>query len=270
MSVGHRPISQSPAESKIFEAIINQNLTDFCKKTKKIPDEQFGFKYKHSTVHALNKLYPDMNKYVHDQTKVGAVLIDLEKAFDSVCLDGLIFKLNREKFPPELILMVYDMIHGKSFIITDSINLSTVTFTVEEGLQQGTVNSPLLFNIFTADVLKLTGLNEINSESHAIGFADDLVVYAAHRDTRTMQIHLNTPVNKINSWYMNWNLRVNPDKCQCILFRKNISSYGHNQSKLIKEFNISAVRSGTGQREPVPRKSCKIPGCIHRRDAEDV
>lgn len=53
---------------------------------------------------------------------------------------------------------------------------------------------------------------------------------------------------------MNWNLRLNPDKCQCILFRQNKSNYGRTQSKRIQEFNITAIRPDTGQREAVPRE----------------
>lgn len=184
---GHRPISQTPSVSKIYEAIINYNLTEFCKTKKIIPNEQFGFKYKHSTVHALHKLTSDINKYLHNNNKVGAVLIDLEKAFDSVWLDGLIFKLNRDKFLPELVLLVYNMVHGKAFVTTDSKNKSSLKFIIKEGLQQGTVTSPLLFNIFTADILKLSGINSLNSTSHAIGFADDLIVYTAHNNTLTIQ-----------------------------------------------------------------------------------
>lgn len=46
---------------------------------------------------------------------------------------------------------------------------------------------------------------------------------------------------------MNWNLRVNPDKCQCILFRRSIGEQCPTQS-------INAIKPDTGQREPIPRE----------------
>ena len=51
-----RPISLLPNISKIFEVVLNQNLTIFCVNNDIIPEAQFGFKYQHTTIHAINKL----------------------------------------------------------------------------------------------------------------------------------------------------------------------------------------------------------------------
>ncbi len=55
-----RPISLLPNISKVFETMISQSLTNFCSKNKIIPDNQFGFKHKDSTNHAINKLTLDI------------------------------------------------------------------------------------------------------------------------------------------------------------------------------------------------------------------
>lgn len=80
----YRPISLLPNNSKVFEIIINNRINDFCQKEHIIPDCQFGFRKQFSTIHAINRLTSDINWAFNDNKCVGAVLIDLEKAFDTV------------------------------------------------------------------------------------------------------------------------------------------------------------------------------------------
>ena len=44
-----------------------------------------------------------------------ACLIDMETAFDTVWIQGLIYKLNDYKFPLNQIILIYNMISNKSF-----------------------------------------------------------------------------------------------------------------------------------------------------------
>ena len=67
----------------------------FCNENDIIPSEQFGFKEKHSTIHAINKLTSDINWHLNNREMVGAVLINLKKAFDSIWLDDL-YKLKKQ------------------------------------------------------------------------------------------------------------------------------------------------------------------------------
>ncbi|OXU20516.1 hypothetical protein TSAR_004112 [Trichomalopsis sarcophagae] len=47
-----------------------------------------------STTHALHKVTNDMNTHPHNGLVVGACLVDLENAFDSVWMFGLLFILS--------------------------------------------------------------------------------------------------------------------------------------------------------------------------------
>ena len=157
----YRPISLTPSLSKVFEAIINNSLVNFCERNKIVPDSQFGFKHHHSTTHAIHKLLSDVNNHVAKSQLVGAALLDLEKAFDSVWLNGLLYRLDNLYFPRWLTHMVWDMISEKSFVTWDGTDMSSLKFSIEEGLQQGTVNSPLLFNIFISRLPSLFNFNNL-------------------------------------------------------------------------------------------------------------
>ncbi|OXU25216.1 hypothetical protein TSAR_003007 [Trichomalopsis sarcophagae] len=68
-----------PNISKIFESLLNNNITEHCIINNIIPDEQYDFKFKHSTVHAIN--LTDTTKHLNNHEMVATGLIDLEKAF---------------------------------------------------------------------------------------------------------------------------------------------------------------------------------------------
>lgn len=77
---GYRPISLTPNISKVFEATTSNAIEAHNRKENIIPDNQFGFRHKHSTTHAIHKLLSDVNHHLTNHEMVGATLIDLEKA----------------------------------------------------------------------------------------------------------------------------------------------------------------------------------------------
>jgi len=84
----YRPISLLPNISKVFEMIITDSLKTFCRENNIIPENQFGFRQKHSTIHAIYKLSSDINWALNGGQCLGACLIDLKKAFDTVWQRG--------------------------------------------------------------------------------------------------------------------------------------------------------------------------------------
>lgn len=222
----YRPISLTCNLSKIFEKLIKSDLNRFLNSNNIIPHNQFGFKSKHSTVHAIHKLSSDVNRYLSNAKIVGAVLIDIEKAFDSVWLEGLIYKLQLTKFPTHLTYLITGMIYGKAFI----------TFTGNE--ESTIVLSPILFNVYTADLTSECEL-KIDNESDSITFADDLITYVAGNDVTIIQNKLNNHIENINNYYLRWNLRLNPAKCETILFRKTVNEISFTSVQKLKTFQIT-------------------------------
>lgn len=239
----YRPISLTTSLSKLYEALINNALLAHSTKNKLISDYQFGFKRKHSTIHAINKLVSDVNDYLLDKQTVGAVLLDLEKAFDTVWLDGLIFTLISSQFPMELIILVTDMIRNKKFFVKYNNSYSIIR-NITDGLQQGTINSPLLFSLYTNKILESYDLNT-NNNTHAIAYADDVILYVADKQIEKIKTRLNDLVNKTNKLYTVWNLKLNPAKCETIVFRNPRDILGTPKAKEIRNFKISTTVPGT-------------------------
>lgn len=249
----YRPISLTPCISKVFEAIIGNSIDNFTSSQNIISNFQFGFRYNHSTNHAINKLLNDINIHIHNNKIVAACLIDLEKAFDSVWINGLIYLLITHKCPSPLIDTIYDMITGKKFITYNGSQTSTITFSIQEGLQQGTVNSPKLFNFYNNKILKLFHLNENNNTCN-MAFADDEIVYIADEQPTIAEEQLQLNVNKINNHYKNWNLRINPSKCETIVFHKPLRFINPSRRTGIRNFQIHIRNLNTNIKQEVPNK----------------
>ena len=249
----YRPISLTPSISKVYEAVINNKIVAICDSYNIIPSSQFGFRHRHSTTHAIHKLVSDLNKAVDKSHLVAAAFLDIEKAFDSVWLDGLIYKLNKKRFPLWLSYLIWDMVSGKSFRTWDGLGLSTTEFRIREGLQQGTVNSPILFNIFLSDLPKMFNFNE-NNGAGLIAYADDVVVYVSGNRVEPIQNRLDSSVDFINRYYTNWNLRLNPQKCETILFKKPVNSLSWKTKAGSTTFQISATIPGTANKELIPHR----------------
>jgi hypothetical protein len=128
------------------------------------------------------------------------------------------------------------MITDKTFFVADGSTQSSIEFKVENELQQGTVNSPILFNIFNSDLHKLFDLNTTNKRS--IAFADDLVIYVADRDTKTIEPELQDIFEKIVHYCNAWRMKVNLQKCQTILFRQNLCKISTAERRKGKNFQI--------------------------------
>lgn len=69
------------------------------------------------------------------------------------------------------------MTTNKNFITTDDKSKSFKTYDFEASLQQETVSSPILFNIYHAQIINSFDLNGKDNDTYSIAFADDLIIY---------------------------------------------------------------------------------------------
>lgn len=164
-----RPISLLPNISKVFEICVNNNLLKFCDKLNLSSERQFGFKFKHSTTHAIHFLVSNVYWNWNRNKYTGACLIDFERAFDNVWIPGLLYKLDKYNMPLYFRILIHKMLSGKSFRVCNMGRLSTNTFTIYNGLQQGMAHSPTLFNLYLYDL--------VQKMDTMIAFADDLIIY---------------------------------------------------------------------------------------------
>ena len=81
--------------------------------------------------------------------------IDLQKAYDTVDRTLLWQVLTRIGVPPQMIAVIRKFHDGMRACVRPDDGVCSDWFEVEQGLRQGYVLSPLLFNIFFAAVLNV-------------------------------------------------------------------------------------------------------------------
>lgn len=227
-----RPISLLPNISKVFESCINNNLLKFCKNQNLINERQFGFKYRHSTTHAIHLLVSNIHWNWNRALCTGACLIDFEKAFDNVWIPGLIYKLEKYRMPLHFRILIYNMFNLKSFMVNNNGKSSSKTFSIVNGLQQGMVNSPILFNLYLHDLLC--------EMDNIIAFADDLIIYHADNTVSGINDNLQRYFRSVEKYASDWKLKINVDKCETILFRPPVNKCNYNVRKNWRSFGIKS------------------------------
>ena len=77
-----------------MEKLAHQRLYIFLENNNVHYDKQFGFRNKHSTTHALTEITVKIREALDKKQFVCGILINLQKAFDTVNYDIILDKLN--------------------------------------------------------------------------------------------------------------------------------------------------------------------------------
>lgn len=206
----YRPISLLSSLSKLLERAILSRLEQHLETAHVIPDEQFGFKHGHSTNHQLVRLISHIKSGFHNKQSSGMILLDVEKAYDSVWHDAILHKMLSAGFPVRLIKIVESFIKNRSFqVIVNGV--SSGRKNIPYGVPQGSVLSPTLYNIFTADVVMVDG-----AEYYI--FADDTAFIATDRDPEIVVTKLQAAQSALEEYQRKWKMKINPAKTQAIYF----------------------------------------------------
>ena len=141
--------------------------------------------------------------------KVGAIITDLSKAFDCLLHDLLIAKLEAYGFGHKSLRSLYSYLNNRKHRVRICSSFSTWLESVL-GVTQGSVFSPILFNIFINDPLFSV------NDSDICNFADDNTLYICESSLENALRRLNTDASSILDWFKCNYMVANPGKFQLI------------------------------------------------------
>ena len=236
----YRPINLLPNISKVFEKIIQLKLNKIIEEKQIFRNNQFGFRKRHSTIHAINTITSNICWQLNKKNCVGVCLLDLTTAFDKLWTKGLIYKMEQFEFPMHLIHLIFEMISEKKFIISNGDIQTEQYFSVKNGLQQGTILAPTLFNIFISDLFD----EGMIRNCAGLSFADDIAIYASDTKVEDIQRSLQNQLIKTQQYLSKWKLLLNEQKCETILFRRELELCNSEVKKNWRTMQIS-TENGT-------------------------
>lgn len=221
----YRPISLLNSIGKLLEKCIYSRLVEIVETKNLLPKFQFGFRRGHSTTHQGKRLhkYIVRNKSIRKST--GVVLLDIEKAFDSIWHDGLIHKLIKMKLPTYLVRLINAFIRNRQYAVHVNNNIS-LKMDIPAGLAQGTCISPILYALYVADI-------PVSKKTNLALFADDTAIYTAAKKSNTIVNRLNSSMDDLRDYFTKWRIKINSSKTQAIIFPFN-NSKKRNPTAVLK------------------------------------
>ena len=220
----YRPISLLSNIDKIFEKLIKSRLVDFLDENKIIFKNQFGFRNKHSTTHALINLTEQIRTNLDKGLYTCGVFIDLQKAFDTVDHAILLSKLHHYGVRGLSNQWFRSYLSNRQQYVYVS-GCDSSKRPVSHGVPQGSVLGPLLFLIYIND------LHYAIQNSKTNLFADDTCLLSSDSNLQDLETKINSDLIKLSSWLRANKISLNVMKTEVLLFRSKIKTVSY-QMKL--------------------------------------
>ena len=165
-----------------------------------------------NTVQLVVRIVNDIRRNYNNNKVTVVALLDIEKAFDRIWIDGLIYKMFSGAYPSIIIRLIYSYLSNRTLRVKVNNNKS-LPRSIKAGVPQGSVLGPQLFNIYINPFLYQTFIS-------IYLFADDTAIYAhsfsAIVAAKQVQIH----VDLLQRYYNKWKITLNTEKTETIVFAR--------------------------------------------------
>lgn len=188
-----------------------KRLRPVIERKKLIPNHQFGFRQKHSTLDQVHRITNIIEKALEEKLICSTIFLDVEQAFDKVWHKGLILKkMLKKMLPKQYVDMLESYICERLFRVKQEDEYSGLR-EVRAGVPQGSVLGLIFYLLFKCD-LPQTEIVTVAT------FADDtaLMVIGSSLDEATNM--LQDASDKIQQWTRRWKIKLNELKSVHINF----------------------------------------------------
>ena len=187
---------------------------------------------KHNTQPALLKMIETWRTMLNKGNKVGAIRMDLSKAFDTLNYNLVLCKLKAYGFNKSGLTFIQSYFTNRHQPTTVGDKFSKWQ-KISTGVPQGSILGPLLFNIFINDFETTTLCN----------YADDNTMYSWDKKSNIVMIVTLHDFTTISEWFYENYMVLNPDKCHfpTLGFNKPLPDFFF-ENTIIK--NVTEEKSG--------------------------
>jgi hypothetical protein len=165
-------------------------------------DECFAFRPRHSTVLQLTRLVERITRNYGEKRLTGAVLLDVDKAFGTVWIEGHLYKLTILNFPSYIVHLISSYLRGRMFEAS-FLAVALSRRGMRAGLAQSGLISPVLFSLYVNDMP--THSRNVNL---AIYVGDTAVIVTSRKPTLFVR-YLESYLSKLHRWLTEWRIAIN-------------------------------------------------------------
>ena len=207
----YRPISVLPILGRLLEKVCATQLTKYCETNDVIPIQQFGFRQKSSCETALITATDSWMHAIEEGKIVGAILVDLSKAFDTVSHQKLLLELGTIGLGENCLAFFLDYLTERYQRVVQKPEV-TQWKGISRGVPQGSCLSPLLFNIYVRNIPRAC-------TSDTTQFADDVTHSDSDRDPNVVITKLQRSFESTKKVCDELELTINAAKTEFIIFK---------------------------------------------------
>ena len=201
----YRPISVLPTLSKILEREIHRQIMTYLETHSLLSRNQFGYRSKRSTQLATTLFLDNIRFEINKGKLVGALFIDLSKAFDTIGHSILLNKLPASGIINKELMWFENYLFNRKHIVQYDETISEPQ-DIYCGVPQGSILGPLLFMLYFNDI------EDVVLHSESIMFADDTVLYASGKNQHELEEKLSKDLHCIYEYLQENDLILNTKK----------------------------------------------------------
>ncbi|KAH6571641.1 hypothetical protein BASA60_007037 [Batrachochytrium salamandrivorans] len=207
---------------KLVCKVLQMRIERFVETNNLLSYEQAGFRKREECVGQVVSLVDIIQRRQNAGLNTHVLFIDIRKAFDTVPVGALLWKLQNMGFPRRT-LSFLKALYTSSSARARAGSLLSDPFPVQRGVRQGCPLSGLLFNLFINDILDgvapitVPGLPRDTNPIRGLMYADDVAVFA---DSEQSLLSVSTAVEQ---WANQWEMQFGVAKCGIISFNGHLA-----------------------------------------------
>jgi hypothetical protein len=208
--LNYRGITLLSCLSKTYTSLLNNRILEYCDSLNLLVNEQNGFRKNRACIDHIFTLSSIIRNRLNSKLPTFCAFIDMQKAFDCVDRDLLLFSLLMFNIDGKVFKSIKSL-YANTMSCVRLNNIMSGYFQTNSGVRQGDSLSPTLFAIYinglASEIKSLNlGVNIDNQKFCILLYADDIVLISPD------EYELQCMLTCMYEWGKKWKMNLNQEK----------------------------------------------------------